>query len=456
MYHITENGKKVTIQYDADYFADYYTTPGSVIQPQYLLADATPGVLYAKRVYTKNYYDYTQLWVSFDYGRNWVMREENIGTKGYFSANVEGLIYRTGFDGYYKSKDYGANFNILEIGIPGGEPGLQEKEAFGTNAYSPYQGRLLHTYDLLVTYTEIPIDSQFIFGQIGGLFPDAYRGGKEGEVYIHSWFPEYPGLSYKASFSADTGHTFRHVYVNENYQWQNSLFDKQQLLFMSDREPGVFYILNLLEEKDTDPWGWHLKLCVHYYRDYGETLVDIYCHDINKDYKNEDCEPVNDLTSEIINNNSIFLIWTEPEENLQVEGYKIFRNDALLTEHLITNTFYLDENLPNGNYEYFVITHYTNGCISNTSNHVEETIDLGIDEIEEMKKIVVYPNPAFTTITIEASHFIKVEIYNFVGQLIEIKSTKTVDVSSYNSGIYFFKIFDTNNNTVTKRVVVLR
>jgi len=92
VYHITENGKKLTIQYDVDYFGN----PEQIMMPQYILADATPGVVYNKQTYFKNSYTYTALWVSFDYGKNWVFREENIGTKGYFSYNVEGLIYRGG------------------------------------------------------------------------------------------------------------------------------------------------------------------------------------------------------------------------------------------------------------------------------------------------------------------------------------------------------------------------
>jgi hypothetical protein len=136
----------------------------------------------------------------------------------------------------------------------------------------------------------------------------------------------------------------------------------------------VFYILHLNEIADTNPWGWHLELCIEYYRDYGEILVDIYCHDVHKNYGIVTCEPVRDLSSEIIDNNTILLSWTEPEEEFEVEGYRVFRNAQPLNEDLLTETTYLDENLPNGVYDYYVVTHYTNDCISAKSNHVEETI----------------------------------------------------------------------------------
>jgi len=99
VFHITEYGKKLAIQYDfnvAPYNPEYEMLPGSV------LADATSGAVYNTAISYKSGTEYTYLWVSFDYGKNWAFREENMGAKGYFAANIEGLIYRTGFDGYYE------------------------------------------------------------------------------------------------------------------------------------------------------------------------------------------------------------------------------------------------------------------------------------------------------------------------------------------------------------------
>ena len=270
VYHITEYGKKLTIQYDYDSFY----AGNDKMSPRIILADATPGVLYNRQYYPKNDgYTYTALWASFDHGKNWIFREENLDQKNYLSANIEGLIYSTGFDGCYKSEDYGANFSLLEVGTPGGEPGLQKEEFFGVRYYMFATYTLYHTYDL-ITFTEIPIDSQYVFTD-----PDVYRGGLPEEVYVISRFPDW---TYHLSFSADTGHTFRKVFVSEP-----STPDESSPIFMSDREPGVFYIIYGEFIQDLNPWGLHLKLCIHHYTDYGETLVDIYCHDIHKDYKND-------------------------------------------------------------------------------------------------------------------------------------------------------------------------
>jgi hypothetical protein len=283
-YHITENGKKLTIQYDADYFAN----PEDIVQPQYIIADATPGVIYNVQHYPKNNYSHTALWVSFDYGKNWTFREEIIGNKSYFSSNETALIFRSGGESStgeaFKSFNYGVTFNMMETVSIAGEPALIDEEFFFINGSYSYQYNLMHTYNSYLTYTEIPIDGQFVFGSISGIYPDVYRGGKASEVYVSSLFPD-PNyyVTYKVSFSTDTGNTFRHVFVSESYANGGAITP----LFMSDRESGVFYIIRRYELVDTKPWGWHLKICVEYYRDYGETLVDTYCHDVHKNYKNE-------------------------------------------------------------------------------------------------------------------------------------------------------------------------
>jgi hypothetical protein len=388
LYQLTENGKKLSIQCDANYFAN----AEYVIKPNYILADATPGVLYNVQSYSKNSYSYTALWVSFDYGENWTFREEDIGSKSYYVANVEGLIYRHGIDGAYKSEDYGLNFSKVEIIAAGSEPGLLNGEAFSVGAYDSYQGRLLHTYNFYATYTEFPIDSQYVFGQMYGVFPDVYRGGKEGEVYVTSSFPEPEDqVTLKASFSADTGYTFRHVFVSETYD--PSYIYTISPFFMSDREAGVFYIIRACYVDDTYPVGWHTKICIDYYRDYGETLEATFCHDITKDYEYEEfeCDNTTSLESKIENQNSIQLKWSNSADNSLIRGYHIYRNNVRITNELLSDTVYFDDNLSNGDYEYFVKTYFKEGCVSDTSNHVEETIELGVKEFGD--EIVVYPNP---------------------------------------------------------------
>jgi len=461
IYRLTENGKKLTMQYDANAFL---SDPKAEMYPKYILADATPGVLYNKCTYY-DYYPQTQLWVSFDYGKNWTLREENIGDRIYCTANVEGTIYRGNYGEVSKSIDYGQNFLLMEnVSITGTESGLNEEEFFSTFGNTTDLYKLLHTYNAYITYTENPIDPQFIFGDMGGRFPDVYRGGLPGEVYISSWFPDW---TCKISFSADTGHTFRHVYISEpippgcNYS----------VIFMSDREPGVFYIIRTYEVATSEPWGHYTRICVEHYTDYGETLAGTYCHDITKNY-GKTCEAVTDLSSEPCGADCVLLTWSEPESGLPVEGYRVYRNEELLNDELLIETSYLDENLPVGEYEYYVVAHYEMECVSEESNHVMETVNVDIGEIDEHDGIVIYPNPTGGLLTIcDMRHATcDVKICDVFGRAVVVAPVETrhatslqshiahrtshieMDISHLPSGMYFVRV-TTETGAVVRKVV---
>ena len=451
IYHITEHGRKLTLQYDADVFADQYTPPGSVMQPKDILADATPGVIYSRCTYSKNNYSYTALWVSFDYGKNWMFREENIGSKAYFAANVEGLIHSYQNGKVYESEDYGFIFYETNYYFTGGEPGLQYKEAFDIGAYNN-KFYFLHTSDFYETVTEIPIDT--LCSNPYFIFPDIYRGGTEGEAYISSWFTDH---IFKISFSADTGYTFRHVFVSESFSLAE---DNLSIQFMSDREPGVFYIFRHYQVEDTKSWGRHHKLCIEYYRDYGETLEAIFCHDITKNYEYEEAvyEHVTSLNSEVVNLNSVQLQWVNSADNIR--GYHVYRNNVRITNYELRENTYLDENLPDGNYEYYVRAYYEEGCVSDSSNHVRESVGLGVKEVKELDGVMVYPNPTTgeLRITNYELQITNVEIFDVYGRqlsshhLIVSSSHHLIIISHLQAGLYFVKI-TTEKGFITKKII---
>ena len=385
IYRITENGKKLAIQYNANYFGN----PEIEIIPRVILADATSGVVYNKLTYYKeDGYPYTQFWFSDDYGINWLLREENMGSHQYFPANVDGVIYR-GVGGLVKSIDYGQNFVRVEnLNYIGKEPGLEEKEVFNIVGSFNY-GVLTHTLNYFETYTQIIIHNQFIYGNLSGLFPDVYRGGLPGEVYISSWFP---GYKYRVSFSDDYGETFRHVYICD----ENCYNPNQQLItsFMSDREPGEFYIIKQREIATPPPsWGWYTEICIDYYRDYGETLEATFCHHLTKDYEYEEvvCDNVTNLEIEKVGDNSVMLQWASSIDEASVRGYRVYRKDLSpnpspqergeeasgewLNGELINETFFIDSDLPNGEYEYYIRTFHKLGCVSDISNVVTVSIE---------------------------------------------------------------------------------
>jgi hypothetical protein len=147
----TENGKKAEIVFDQDWFAFEYNL--DLMQPRTVIADATPGVLY--NIDNNPVTLTTRLWISYDHGKNWELRDENSGRKYYYAANVEGVIYRTSIEGAnpgsYKSLEYGKTFIEMEDGQrPRGEEGLKECEFFYLTGWG-----LHHTNDCYKTYIDL-------------------------------------------------------------------------------------------------------------------------------------------------------------------------------------------------------------------------------------------------------------------------------------------------------------
>ena len=66
----------------------------------------------------------------------------------------------------------------------------------------------------------------------------------------------------------------------------------------------------------------------------------------------------------------------------------------------------------------------------------------------------VYPNPTTGMVTVDGENIAAIAIYNATGQLINVVTTTTVDMSAFGTGVYFLDIIDSANNSTVTRVVV--
>ena len=186
------------------------------------------------------------------------------------------------------------------------------------------------------------------------------------------------------------------------------------------------------------------------------------------------CEAIDNLEAEKQQNNAILLTWRKPESTLTVEGYSVYRNNQLLNNELLTVTSYFDENLPDGKYEYYVETHYTNGCISEESNIVTVTVGVGVKPITNYElRITVYPNPTTGQLSIVNCQLSihNVEVFDIYGRKVGGKFPSVIpnavrnpeqnvlqadgvviDLTVLHPGIYFIKI-TTEKGIVTKKII---
>ena len=177
-------------------------------------------------------------------------------------------------------------------------------------------------------------------------------------------------------------------------------------------------------------------------------------------YENsEHCHPVKDLLA-IVGGDApptLYLSWNKPENGTPV-GYDVYVDGELMADNL-NDTYYSneDEDICYNAKTAEVVAVYEDG---KTSVGVAMIIvrDTNVEETT-CGNISVYPNPANDVVKVSTVNGQQstVRIYNILGMLveeIEINSNETeINVSDYNTGIYFFNI-QTENGNVTKKIVV--
>ncbi len=137
--------------------------------------------------------------------------------------------------------------------------------------------------------------------------------------------------------------------------------------------------------------------------------------------------------------------------------------------------------IPNTTHNYTAVGTYTStltgvyGVCSNT-NQITIVVDscnpasggggggpIGIDESTFNQLVKVFPNPANSFLTIDATEAnvrnMNIEIVSNTGQIIEniiLNNNKTtIDLTYYSKGMYLIK-FNINNNIFSKRIVILK
>lgn len=145
-----------------------------------------------------------------------------------------------------------------------------------------------------------------------------------------------------------------------------------------------------------------------------------------------------------------------------VEGDITFEGDFVVGYSPADPAAYLavDDDLNTGRNWVFDITNTTWSEVTDHSYLIRAIVQYEVGVTEELvgTPIEVYPNPVVDYINIKAEMEVEsVTIMNTIGQvvyhaLMDQKSTK-IDLSNYESGIYFVRM-NTEDKTITKKIVV--
>jgi hypothetical protein len=254
-----DNGENITIQYEY-----INPSPSGVMSVERPLGDAQPGVLY-------NYHFYKDLWISYDYGVNWVIQDDTGWFNKYASGRIPGEVFKLsqpyeGIQKLFYSTDYGANYILKNDSCWGSkiDVGLNEGEVFilKSPTIPVLNLELMRSFDYGVSIDTIHIDTTISGLYLAGHFPYIIRGAYPGELYLVTW---HLPSNYKIYFSTDYGNNFTLRYISDYID-----FFYYSVHFTAGRTPGSFYVIRAMPDT-TNYYSW--MLYIDYSVDTAKTFI---------------------------------------------------------------------------------------------------------------------------------------------------------------------------------------
>lgn len=168
--------------------------------------------------------------------------------------------------------------------------------------------------------------------------------------------------------------------------------------------------------------------------------------------------PVNVIVNPLYPNNNIIISWEAPSATRTLTGFRLFKNNELLTES--TMTWFLDQNVPSGYFEYYVTALYGEYESDPSETVTVEHTGTDDDELPLNTELTGnYPNPfnPITTIRFSVSkddQITYIAVFNLKGQLVKELMNKKINAGEHEiiwdgknsqdkdvpSGIYYYRM----------------
>ncbi len=113
-----------------------------------------------------------------------------------------------------------------------------------------------------------------------------------------------------------------------------------------------------------------------------------------------------------------------------------------------------------------VVKEWTGAITAGATNTVQITMDadktvivefestLGIDDVDKIQGLKMYPNPTKGNVIFDLQEAIKtIELYNLQGKVIKRFTTKEIDISAISNGIYIVKITSISGKIAIKKIL---
>ncbi|MEZ5082626.1 MAG: carboxypeptidase regulatory-like domain-containing protein [Bacteroidales bacterium] len=161
-------------------------------------------------------------------------------------------------------------------------------------------------------------------------------------------------------------------------------------------------------------------------------------------------------TADIPDENDVTLDWDAPDCCVAPDGYNVYRDDVMINTSLVTELTFVDPDLePGFLYTYHVVAVYYFG--ESEASDPAFTLITGVNPFDA-KSFRIQPNPATDYISVQSEYMIEsYELLNNIGQLVKTENLNTsitnIDVSQFESGIYYLKLKTTEGISLNKIVI---
>jgi hypothetical protein len=79
---------------------------------------------------------------------------------------------------------------------------------------------------------------------------------------------------------------------------------------------------------------------------------------------------------------------------------------------------------------------------------------LGLDDLSKMENVKLYPNPTFDMVYVKIDNLKRLEVYDINSRKLFESTENQISLSSYQTGVYFVKVINNNNNSRMFKIVL--
>ncbi|MCD4683188.1 MAG: T9SS type A sorting domain-containing protein, partial [Bacteroidales bacterium] len=158
--------------------------------------------------------------------------------------------------------------------------------------------------------------------------------------------------------------------------------------------------------------------------------------------------------ADIPNENDVTLTWDEPEACLAPDSYSIYRDGSMIADG-VTDLTYVDGALNAGFYEYYVVAVYY--FADSDPSDPTYVLITGIEDYDA-SLFQIFPNPATDLVNVKTPvEMTTISVLNNAGQIVVDEAVNTmnyqIDVSQFESGIYYIKL-ETDEGSIVRKIAV--